>query len=209
MANSAKPASTGHNANERRSFFRVASELALSFHSVDAYTADEGLIEAEFPEDSGSLTLLSELKRIDNEANSLLIQIAEQSRATADYLGLMNKKLDLINHQLLAEQYLDSSVTPSKVNISEGGLAFKSSKPLYKGSHLALRLLFTQGLTVIATFAKVIRCDASTNGTSTNKGGDNNQYNIAVKFHRLSSTQQQLLSKHIMQAQLKEKRTRQ
>jgi len=184
---------------DKRSFFRVKSELALSYHNVDAFTAENGAIEEQFPEDSSNLTLFSELKRVDSEASALLTQVAEQSRPTADYLSLMNKKLDLIIQQLVAEQYLDSNISPSHVNISEGGAAFKSQKSIYKGSHIALRLLFTSSFTVIAAFAKVIRCDKL----------KDDHYQIAVKFSRLNTPQQELLAKHIMQAQLQAKRAEQ
>ena len=190
--NDALPASA-----DKRSFFRVKSELALSYHSVDAYSAENHHIEEEFPQDSNSLTLFAELKRIDSEASGLLMQIAEHSRATADYLALQHKKLDLITHQLVSEQYMDSGISPSHVNLSAGGMAFKSQKPLYKGSYLALRLLFTNSFTVIACFARVIRCDKT----------NDNQHQIAVKFFRLAEPQQQLLSKQIMQAQMNAKRS--
>jgi len=181
---------------DKRSFFRVKSELALSYHNVDAFTAENGVIEEQFPEDSSNLTLFSELKRIDSEASTLLTQVAEQNRATADYLSLMNKKLDLITQQMVAEQYLDSHISPDHVNISEGGAAFKSQKSIYKGSHIAIRLLFTSSFTVIAVFARVIRCDKL----------KDDRYQIAVKFSHLSTAQQEVLAKHIMQAQLQAKR---
>jgi hypothetical protein len=184
---------------DKRSFFRVKSELALSYHNVDAFTAENGAIEEEFPEDSSNLTLFTELKRIDSDASTLLSQIAEKSRPTADYLSLMSKKLDLITRQLVADQYLDSNINPSHVNISEGGAAFKSQKSIYKGSYVALRLLFTSSFTVIAVFARVIRCDKLKDGN----------YQIAIKFTRLSTPQQELLAKHILQAQLQAKRVEQ
>lgn len=184
---------------DKRSFFRVKSELALSYHTVDVFTAENSPIEEQFPEDSSNLTLFSELKRIDSESSALLTQVAEQSRPTADYLSLINKKLDLITQQLVAEQYLDSNINPSHVNISEGGAAFKSQKSIYKGSHIALRLLFTSTFTVIATFARVIRCDKL----------KDDSYQIAVKFSKLNTPQQELLAKHIMQAQLQAKRAKQ
>lgn len=182
---------------ERRSFFRVHSEIALNFHSIDSYTLQHSRAEDEFPEDKKTLDLFNEYKRLDKEASPHLSAIGEYNRALADYLKILNKKLDLLTQQTLAADYLSKEVRPTHVNLSEGGIAFNSSKQFYKDSHLAMQMMFLSDYSSIACFAKVIRCEPNS---------ENNGFKVACKFHDLNASKLDLLGKHIMQAQLNAKR---
>lgn len=181
---------------ERRSFFRVNSELALSYQLTDAYSVENEKAEDQFDSDATALSVFSELQRLNHEASALLSGIGEKSRQLADYLAIQNKKIDVLAHSMLSSDYMASEVKPTHVNLSEGGLAFISSKALYKGSYLALRMVFIESYTVVVCFARVIRCEE--------KEADN--YQVALKFIGLHELQRQTLSKNIFQAQLRSKK---
>jgi PilZ domain len=181
-------------AHDKRGFFRITDDLILDYKQVDAYTADSDKAENVFP-DSSSLSLFAEFKRIDSEAAHLLASIGETNRALADYLGTLNRKMDILTQKVMADRHQNDGITPTRVNISEGGIAFQCDKALYKGSHIALRLMFIPSFVGLATFATVIRCEEQ-----------DNSFHIAAKFHRLSSTHQQILSRQIMQQQISAKR---
>ncbi len=85
------------------------------------------------------------------------------------------------------------------VNLSEGGVAFGSSRFVPPNHHIAMRLVFLPSNAGLVLFAKVIRCDAV-------KGGE---YQMAAKFHRISDSQQQLIGQQIMRAQMAERRKNQ
>ncbi|NIB41265.1 PilZ domain-containing protein [Pseudomaricurvus alkylphenolicus] len=182
--------------SERRSFFRINSEIALDFHSVSTQTLEQGNVEEEFPLDQQALDLFNQFRRLDKEAAPLLSGIAEFNRGVADYLSLLNKKMDLLAQQSLAGDYLNKDVRPTHVNLSEGGLAFNCGKALYKGSSVALRMMFLPDYTAVASFATVIRCD------SNEQGG----YKVACKFVQLTSAKQEILAKQILQAQMAKRR---
>ena len=181
--------------HDKRGFFRITDDLILDYKQVDAYTADSDKAENVFP-DSSSLSLFAEFKRIDSEAAHLLASISETNRALAEYLGTLNRKMDILTQKVMADRHQNDGITPTRVNISEGGIAFQCDKALYKGSHIALRLMFIPSFVGLASFARVIRCEEQ----------DNNSFHIAAKFHRLSSTHQQILSRQIMQQQISAKR---
>lgn len=185
-----------NSSTEKRSFFRINSDLALLSRSVDNYTAEHTPPEAQFPESQHTLSLFNELKRLDREAAPHLSSIAELNRSLADYLAIMNKKLDLMARQQFAADAEQSDLIPTHVNLSEGGIAFTNQRSLYKGSHLAMQLRFLSDYSTVACFATVIRCDAADNGA----------YKVACKFTKLPESKQEVLSKHIMQAQLSAKR---
>ena len=185
---------------ERRSFFRVNSEIVLSFHNVDNYTIGNSQPEDEFPEDQKTLDLFNELHRLDKEASPHLTAIGEYNRSLAEYLKILNKKLDLVTQQSLASDYVSKDVRPTHVNLSEGGIAFNSSKPIYKDSNVALRILFLADFSSVAAFAKVARCEPHE---------EREGFKIACRFLSLSNAKQELLGKHIMQAQITAKRQKQ
>lgn len=182
---------------ERRSFFRVNSEIALSFHSVDTNSVNQGRPDEQFPAQKQSLDLLQELRRLEREAAPLLASVGEQNRALADYLSLLNRRIDLLTQASVASDYLTREVRPSHVNLSEGGIAFNSSKAVYKDSYLALRMLFLADFSQLACFAQVIRCEANQ---------DRDGYKIACRFIGLNDAKQETLGRHIMQAQLSARR---
>lgn len=191
------------NPQEKRSFFRINSELVIDFHSVDAYAMQHTEAEAQFPDNARSLNLAQELKRLDREAATHLTAISELSRPLGDYLALMSKKVDLVAQQHFADQSNNQHLIPTQANLSEGGLAFSTQKPLYKGSHLALQLKFLSDFSSIACYASVIRCDSA----ETSKSERHSEtYHIACKFHDLNDTKQEIIGKHIMRAQLAAKR---
>ncbi len=189
---------------EKRSFFRINSDLVIDYHSVDSYTLEHTSAESQFPDDVQSLNLFQELKRLDKEASPYLAAIAELSRPLSDYLSILSKKVDLVAQQHLAEQSNHQHLIPTQANLSEGGLAFSTQKPLYKGSHIALQLRFVSDFSTIACFATVIRCDLA--GKSS-KDKSTETYHIACKFHQLVETKQEIIGKQIMQAQLAARRT--
>lgn len=189
---------------EKRSFFRINSDIVIDYHSVDSYTLEHTAPESQFPEDVQSLNLFQELKRLDKEASPYLASISELSRPLSDYLSILSKKVDLVAQQHFADQSGHQHLVPTQANLSEGGLAFSTQRPLYKGTHLAMQLRFSSDFSTVACFATVIRCDLA-NKSQQDKSAET--YNIACKFHQLAETKQETIGKQIMQAQLAARRT--
>jgi len=182
--------------SERRSFFRIDETIALEFKPVDEATTTKSQPETLFG-NANSLKLYSELKRIDAENAQFLFQIKELSRPLAEYLHNLNRKIELLGQELMAEQKpLPPSKTIRQVNLSEGGIAFGSSHSLEVGDFIALRLVFLPSNAGLILYAKIIRCEPSGSG----------EFQMAAKFHRISELQQQLIGQQIMRAQMAEKR---
>jgi len=188
-----KPSKDGR---ERRDYFRIRDNVSLEYQTVDNHTANNSEPATLFPE-SATLGLFAEFRRIDKEASQLLYTINEQNRQIAEYLSCINRKIDLLTQQLIAENKDTGLDQVTQVNLSEGGIAFECAKPLYKGSFIALKLLFLPAYVGVSVFAQIIRCEAV---------GDNKAYKVAAKFHRIDEQQRQLLSKQILQAQMAAKR---
>lgn len=182
--------------SERRSFFRIDETIALEFKKVDELAANKSEPEALFS-NANSLKLYSELKKIDAENAQFMFQIKELSRPLAEYLHNLNRKIELLGQQLMADQKPQPpSKTIKQVNLSEGGIAFGSSGELKVDDYIALRIVFLPSNAGLILFAKIIRCDSSNTG----------EFQVAAKFHRITELQQQLIGQQIMRAQMAEKR---
>ena len=183
---------------ERRSFFRINQDIVLDYRTVAADVAERGDIDGLFPP-SRTTDLLSGLRQVDSESSQLLHSITENNRQIADYLGKLNKKLELLTQHILTAEGHQPQLNTTRVNLSEGGIAFSTAKPVYKGSYIALRLMFLPSYISVVLFARVVRSDSN--------GDDGHQ--LAARFHRLQEQQAQILSRQIMQAQQAAKRRQQ
>lgn len=184
--------------SERRRFFRIDDYVRLTYQTVSRESLERVQPESLFP-DAGILSLQAELKKLDSESAQLLFQIKDQDRRLGDYLHLLNRKIELVSQQLMADRAPDDASTVRReVNLSEGGVAFSNATALEEGQFLALHLLFLPSYAGVVLFAQVARCEAQHNG----------QFNIAANFHQPSSSQKQFLSQQIMRAQMADKRRR-
>jgi PilZ domain len=185
--------------SERRNSFRIDESIALECKLIDEATANAGHPELQF-NNATSLKLYSELKKIDNENAHLLHQIKELSRPLAEYLHNLNRKIELLGQEIMAEQKPQPpSKTLRQVNLSEGGIAFGSSSKLNAEQFIAVRMVFLPSNASLVLFAKVIRSEPSPSG----------EYQVATHFYRINETQQQLICQQIMRAQMAEKRRHQ
>lgn len=185
--------------SERRHYFRIDDYIDLEYLEVDPETTRETPAENLFPGAAG-LKVYSELKKIDSEATQLLYQIKDRDRQLADYLYLLNRKLELLSQQLISEPRQQRwPGTHREVNISEGGLSFTNDLALNVGQDLALNLTFLPTYVGVAVYARVARCEPSRT----------QHWEIAAEFQNLSDAQQQLISQQIMRAQMADKRRQQ
>ncbi len=98
---------TGQRMSERRLYFRIDDYLDLEYLSVDEHTVRATPPENLFP-GSAALKAYAELKKIDSEASQLFYQIKDKDRQVAEYLHLLNRKIELLSQQLISEPRLHS-----------------------------------------------------------------------------------------------------
>lgn len=182
--------------SERRSSFRIDENIALEYRPVDGADLQKREPESYF-ENSGAVALYSEIKRLDADNAQLLYQLKNTNRALGEYLHNLNRKIELLSQQLMAEHKPPALTNITRqVNLSEGGIAFGSSNPIEAGSYISLRLTFLPSYAGLILFAKIIRCELC-------KAGD---YQIAAKFYRARDSQLQIIAQQIMRAQLADRR---
>ncbi len=176
---------------EKRDFFRISQDVIFDFKTVESYAAENGEPDTEF-DDAIALSLINELRRLDKDSVQTLRLLADKNRLLGDYLQTLSSKIDLIaRHSLFAQDNDSKHRATTRINLSEDGLAFLSERAIYKDSYLTVRLIFLPTYTPVITYAKVLRCDQK-----------NEQYQVAVKFHRMSDTDRQEVSRQVLRAQV-------
>ena len=120
------------------------------------------------PEERESL-----LSRISNQTTVELGTLPEiQDQALAQWLSMINRKLDLILNTLGAQKQGFSSLPVQHINISGGGLSFPSKEPFTRGDVVEVMIVLSSGTSVaLYVYGEVVAADRR-----------NDSFEIGLKF---------------------------
>ena len=178
---------------EQREFFRINQDVLFDYKVVDSFTAQDQAAE-EAAEDILGSNPATELRKIDRELQQALQALSRKDSLVAEALSKLNRKVDkILQHSAFSGD--SAGQNKSRINLSEGGIAFKSSRALYRGNYLLLRLVFLPGYLPVVIFAKVVRCESK-----------DDEHQVAARFHEISAQTQQELARQIMKAQAAKRR---
>ncbi|MGG2397204.1 PilZ domain-containing protein [Pseudomonas sp. SH1-B] len=181
-----------NDVEDRREYYRIEDTIALEFTLL---SGAEALAGDELHDPSPLFNLLSDLHLMDFESQHLLRHISERDRTLANYLKVINKRIDLLG-QAVAQSLLRDIGAPRQVSLSEGGISFNHAQALAPGSHLAIKMVLMPQALGLLLRAQVVHCSQRTDG----------QYEIGTEFEALTDAQRQLLARHILQKQALERR---
>ncbi len=182
---------SNQDANDRREYYRIEDRIALDFSLIPS---TEAHASEPLHDHSQLFNLLSELNLMDFESQHLPRHISEHDRALANYLKIINKRIDLLS-QALEHSLLGDIGAPRRVSISEGGISFNHSQAIATGSHLLIKMVLMPQALGLLLRAQVVHCQCR-----------DSQYEIGTEFEALTDTQRQLLARHILQKQALERR---
>jgi len=139
----------------RREFSRVKAVVPFSARLVS-------------PEERENL-----LSRISNQTAVELGRLPEiQDQALAEWLSMINRKLDLILNTLGAQKLGFNSLPVQSVNISGGGLSFNSQEPFNRGDIVeAMMVLSSSSSVALYVYGEVVAVDRR-----------NDSFEIGLKF---------------------------
>jgi len=178
--------------DDRREYYRIDDTIALDFTPL---SGAEALASEALHDSSPLFNLLSDLHLMDFESQHLLRHISERDRTLANYLKVMNKRIDLLG-QAVAQSLLRDIGTPRKVSLSEGGVSFSNAHNIAIGTHLAIKMVLMPQALGLLLRAKVIHSRAH----------PGQPFEIGTEFEALTDAQRQLLARHILQRQALERR---
>jgi len=181
---------------DNRDFYRIQDQAILEFVTIDEQQLDEDL--QTFPMMvSPQFHLLNELHSIEHDNTGVLRAIAEKDRDTAVYLKALNQKIDVVAHAILRNSNDLRQLSPQPVTLSEGGISFVHSQPITPDNYLALKLVLLPSYIGLLLYARVVNCSDQATGN----------YLINLVFERLTESNRQLIARHVLQFQAKQRRS--
>lgn len=188
---------------DRRNFFRINQDVLFEHKHVDSFTAEKNKPTDEF-QDAVSMSLINELRQLDKDSVQTLKLLTDKNRLLGDYLNTLSNKIDLIaRHALFSQDTSSEDNRTSRVNLSEDGVSFVNDRAIYKGNHIAIRMIFLPSYVPVVTFAQVLRCEQKGDAHRDSNG---ESYHIAVKFIGIDDKDRQELSRQILKAQVARKK---
>ncbi|MBA3536226.1 MAG: PilZ domain-containing protein [Tatlockia sp.] len=176
--------------HERRQHFRIEDQIYFDYKLIDPSSiySDKQMSE-ELLGQSGKRYLETNqyFQSLDYELAELTQTLALKEPAIAHYLNLINAKIEhLARHLLIGEK-----IHLRKVNISLGGMAFKTKERIKEKTRVKVVIYTKPKMLPIIVNAVVIYSQFY----------NETLYHTAVQFEELDREQEQLLSQHIMIAQ--------
>ena len=126
--------------SERRRFFRIDDEVGLEYNFIseaEYKTAPEELEKIK----QTAFSLSAEFATLNNEFNPTLNSIRNSHPEIAQYLDLLNKKIDSISTRFLEEEIEGLEESTRMVNLSASGIAFKCDTDLPNEQPVKLRII--------------------------------------------------------------------
>ncbi|CEK10101.1 PilZ domain-containing protein [Legionella hackeliae] len=176
--------------HERRQHFRIEDQIYFDYKLIETeeFCSDKSLTE-DLLGQSGKkyLETTQYFQSLDYELSELTQSLALKEPALAHYLNLLNAKIDHLARNLL----IGDKIHLRKVNISLGGMSFKTKERIKEKTHMKIVIYTKPKMLPIVVDAVVVYSQFH----------NENQYRTAVQFEELSPDQEQLLSQHIILAQ--------
>ena len=178
--------------HERRQHFRIDDHLYFDYRVIGPgeFCSDLSITNQLLGE-SGQryMEATHYFQNIDYELAELTQAMGLKEPALAHYLNLLNAKIDYLSRQML----MTHNVQLRKVNISLGGMAFKTTELLKEKTNLKVVIYTKPKMIPIILDAVVVYSQYQ---SETN-------YRTSISFNGLTNEQEQLLSQHILQAQVR------
>ncbi|HHT0593619.1 TPA: PilZ domain-containing protein [Legionella anisa] len=178
--------------HERRQHFRVEDHIYFNYRIMEPgeLCPDRAVVDQLLGKNGQRyLEAAHYFQEIDYELAELTQAIALKEPTIAHYLNLLNAKIDYLSRQML----MTNTIQLRKVNISLGGMAFKTPDLIKEKSLIKLVIYTKPKMIPIIVEGTVVYSQYQTE----------HNYRTAVQFNGLTNEQEQILSQHILLAQAK------
>jgi len=180
--------------NERRQHFRIDDQIYFEYKILEPGNcySDKSISEDLLGQGGQQyLETMDYFQSLDYELAQLTQSLAIKEPAVAHYLNLINAKIDFLVRNLT----IDKKMHLRKVNISLGGMAFKTKEKIKEKTFIKIVIYTKPKMIPIVVNAVVVYSQVISQTLS----------RTAVQFEGLTYEQEQLLSQHIMHAQIRSK----
>jgi len=173
---------------ERRRFFRIDDELALSYRVIhsDEVNVDESITAEDTP-----ASLANELEKMNEVSRIHFRHVEKESPEVARYFSFIEAKINLLAHHIMMGSDDLFVKTTQPVNLSGSGVSFTTDSELNVDSCVEVKFILRPSLASIKSLAKVVSCRPS-----------DEKFTIAVEFTQLSDDDRDLLIRHVVKKQM-------
>lgn len=177
--------------HERRQHFRIEDYIYFNYRIMEPgeMCSDRAVVDELLGKNGQRYLEASHyFQDIDYELAELTQAIALKDPALAHYLNLLNTKIDYLSRQML----MTNTIQMRKVNISLGGMAFKTTELLKEKTNLKMVIYTKPKMLPIIVEASVVYSQYQ----------NDQHYRTAITFNSLTNEQEQILSQHILLGQV-------
>jgi len=147
-------------------------------------------------EPSEAFELESRLQELDQGYRECHARLARVDATAAEATDWLAAKLDVLKEALLAQQQAHGNAARRvRVSLAVTGIGFVHSVELTSGQPLAVQVIFDPPRESFMAYAKVRQCRP-----------EDAQFWVGAEFEPLSPDHQRRLSRHILQAQIKQRK---
>jgi len=183
--------------NDKRQFFRVDDISLLKHKVVDANESHEDN-ELAYEQRKKRLTIKAAFESMTREMHPIHKMIAASNGKVAQYLTMVNEKLDMLSDCLVRSEIEDMVEDgPQEINIGAGGVSFSSNTPVMVGTVLEMELVLLPENNVVFSLARVVTCAKNEEATR-----ELNAYKIAVAFQDMNEDVRDLISRHVIKKEI-------
>jgi len=181
-------------AEDRRRFFRINDEVDLYYRKIARQEADGAShIDVDV---LTSEALPQMLDALEQELTGALKRIDATAPEVAEYLKLLNYKVNILAECLLRQSNRVGENNSYHVNLSASGLAFGSEQALQEGDFLELKILLPASRALVTTCCRVVQCRQ-------NPSHDQRYpYVVSVDYINMKEEDRELLIKHVIKRQM-------
>ena len=186
-----RQASPDQQPAERRRFCRIDDDIILRYRVIGMQEtpADIENLDVCLP---NRLTLSSTFASTTQQMQPLLAKIQEQSLEIAEYLRLIDRKLDLVARAFLLQEINVEEEPICRVNLSAGGIGFYEENPLATGTTLELELILLPSYVGILVYGKVAYRKHEPGVVA------GLPFRIGVEFCKLRERDRDLIANHVL-----------
>ena len=180
--------------HERRQHFRIDDRMYFNYRILapGEFCSDSAIISQLLGEQGKKFMEAAQyLQDIDNQLSEHTQDLAIDNPGLAHCLNLLNSKIDYLTRHIL----MSSDVEIRKVNVSLGGMAFKTPCLVKVDTQVKVVIYTKPKLIPIILDGKVVYSQFQSAGN----------YRTSLQFEGLNPEQEQLLAQHILLVQIKDR----
>jgi len=186
----------GVRAEDRRRFFRIDDAVNLYYKIVDEKTVLAAGNAADDP--LSHCSLVTALDVLGQESRAVMYKIEKDQPDIAEYLKLMDSKINLLAQSVLQQNNDFSESELCHTNLSASGLAIEVDSPIKEGEFIEVKLFLSSCVAVILLYGKVVYCKENT------LAENSMPYQIGIDYINLKDEDREILIKHIVKRQMQQ-----